>query len=101
MPGLPEVGGGSVRLFRTTFGSKAGTATQSDSFRVLSGSLNELVASGLCPRAPRRGAEITVWASVHERAELIVNGPMNSLDATRRGDAVSRMLELNTRAVTG
>jgi AcrR family transcriptional regulator len=88
-------------LYQAAFGTRADAAVRSESFGVLAETLDDLVAGGLMPAERRPGAEIGVWSSVHGLAELLVNGPMSSLDPSEREAAVRRMLEFITRALTG
>ena len=87
-------------LFRVAFGTDARTAERSESFGVLTGILDELAASGLMTAERRPGAEIVVWASLHGLAELLVNGSLSSLDASRREAAIAEMLEFIVRGLT-
>jgi AcrR family transcriptional regulator len=88
-------------LFRTAFGDDASIAMSSGSMRVLSDTLDDLVATGRVSADRRTGAEISVWASVHGLAELLLDGPLNSLEAAARNVAVDSMLDFIERGLTG
>jgi AcrR family transcriptional regulator len=87
-------------LFRAAFGQDASAAMSSGSMHVLSDTLDDLVASGRVSPGRRAGAEISVWASVHGLAELLLEGPLSSLEAAERGVAVDDLLDFIVRGLT-
>jgi AcrR family transcriptional regulator len=65
----------------------------SDPYQILSGSLDELVATGQLDPA-RRGVAIAFWAAVHGLATLLVDGPLAALPPSDQAVAIQRTLDI-------
>jgi AcrR family transcriptional regulator len=110
---LIAVGRGYVRfatsepgLFRTAFcttpvteAAQSGpTAEPGSPFGTLVEVLDELVRVGYLDPAHRPTAEITAWATVHGLSSLLVDGPLQSDEATR-STYVDRAIDLVARGL--
>jgi AcrR family transcriptional regulator len=88
--------------FRTAFGvphtvEPIGSRPR-DPYRILSETLDELVAEGALPPSRRPGAEYPPWAAVHGISTLLLDGPLRDLPAPARAAAIDKVLE---GAITG
>lgn len=104
---LHAIGRGYVRfalaepgLFRTAFGQGGGTlpaegtAGTASAIGLLSGVLDDLVASGALPPERRPLAEVAAWSAVHGLARLLLDGPLAPLPAHAREAALERTLTM-------
>lgn len=88
--------------FRSAFDQHTPTPADSESFRLLSAALDELVTSGRMPAARRPGAEFSVWATVHGLAEFLLDGgPLSTLGDAEREHVIARTQSFITDALTG
>ncbi|MEU7140012.1 WHG domain-containing protein [Nocardia sp. NPDC046473] len=88
--------------FRAAFDQHTPTAAGSESFRLLSEALDELVRSGRMPAARRPGAELSVWVTVHGLAEFLLDGgPLSGLADVERENTITRTQLFITDALTG
>jgi AcrR family transcriptional regulator len=62
-------------------------------YEVLSGCLDDLVASGALPPERRPMAETAAWASVHGISELLLYGPLRQLGTEERERAIDKVLD--------
>ncbi|WP_433658517.1 WHG domain-containing protein [Nocardia sp. CA-128927] len=109
LAGLHALGRGYLRFaktepgwFRAAFDQHTPTPAGSESFRLLSEALDELVASGRMPAARRPGAELSVWVTVHGLAEFLLDGgPLSTLGDAERENTIARTQRFITDALTG
>ena len=63
-------------------------------FQLLQVALDDLQAAGLLAPERRAGAEFAAWSAVHGLAMLVLEGPLQVLDADGRRAAATRVLEM-------
>lgn len=81
-------------LFRTAFSPEGPTLPDQDQygpFRMLLGTLDELVEVGYLPPEARPMAELAVWSLVHGLA-VLMDGPLRDLPEDVRDEAVVRSM---------
>jgi AcrR family transcriptional regulator len=62
-------------------------------FALVSGVLDELVATGVLDPSRRPGAEIAAWATVHGLSTLLLDGPLALLSDDERARAIAKTSE--------
>ena len=96
-------------LFSTAFchtsleddGAGAIPFEETDSFQLLSGLLDDLVAVGRMDPERRLGADIAAWSAVHGYAVLLVGGPLeHRLSAEERVFVRERMMDMVVAGLT-
>jgi len=70
-------------------------------FALVSGVLDELVATGVLDPARRPSAEIAAWAAVHGLATLLLDGPLAALTDAERADAIAKTREFVLVGIIG
>jgi AcrR family transcriptional regulator len=73
--------------------------TGRDPYQLLSGCLDELVATGALAPDRRPGAEIGPWAAVHGLATLLVQGPLRDMPPEQREGRIQAVVELVRRGL--
>jgi AcrR family transcriptional regulator len=68
-------------------------------YELLSGCLDELVATGALPPERRPGAETAAWAMVHGLATLLVDGPLRHADPALVEPAMAAVLAVVRRGL--
>jgi AcrR family transcriptional regulator len=63
-------------------------------YQILSGSLDELVATGQLAPGRRAVAPVAFWAAVHGLATLLVDGPLAALPPPEQAVAIRRTLDI-------
>jgi len=101
---------GDPGLFRTAFcrpdrpdhpipDVKSGMA-ENGPFALVSGVLDELVATGVLSPSRRPGAEIPAWATVHGLSTLLLDGPLGLLSDEEKADAIAKVSEFVLAGIT-
>ncbi|MBN1093228.1 TetR/AcrR family transcriptional regulator [Blastococcus sp. TML/M2B] len=88
-------------LFATAFACarpEEGAAGEG-AYGVLSGVLDELVATGVLPAERRPGADVTCWAGVHGFAVLCLQGPLRDLPEQQREEQLDGLLDRLARGL--
>ncbi len=87
-------------LFRTAFcrsdkspEEQAAGMVASPAFRMLSDSLDELLAVGLLLPERRPFAEVYAWSATHGLAMLLLDGPLSQLPEEDREHAITRVID--------
>jgi Tetracyclin repressor-like, C-terminal domain len=89
-------------LFRTAFASESsirapsapGEAEPPDHpFRILTGCIDDLVATGVLAAQRREGVDEAAWAAVHGLATLFLDGALSALDAAQKQLVTDRLLD--------
>jgi AcrR family transcriptional regulator len=70
-------------------------------FALVSGVLDDLVATGVLDPSRRPGAEIPAWAAVHGLSTLLLDGPLVLLSDEEKADAIARVSEFVLAGITG
>jgi hypothetical protein len=83
-------------LFRTAFASGEPPPTfpstaESGPFAILSGVIDEFVATGLLPVEHRAFSEVAAWSAVHGLASLSLDGPLRALAPPDLAAALERI----------
>jgi AcrR family transcriptional regulator len=92
-------------LFRTAFGAggavleKEPTELTDESFGLLVGLLDELVAAGIVAKQRRPMAEVAAWSGVHGLAMLLLDGPLRDVTEQTKQEAVNRTLLAMIRGI--
>jgi AcrR family transcriptional regulator len=68
-------------------------------FRILSGCIDDLVATGVLSPSRRDGLDEAAWAAVHGAAVLFLDGPLAAVDAHRKQVITDRLLEVITEGI--
>jgi AcrR family transcriptional regulator len=94
-------------LFRTAFCRcpdspipEADEREESGPFALVSGVLDDMVATGVLAPHRRPGAEIAAWAAVHGLATLLLDGPLSLLDEEERANAMAKTSEFILAGIT-
>ncbi len=95
-------------LFRTAFcrpdrpmGDVKARITANGPFSLVSGVLDDLVATGVLDPSRRPGAEIVAWAAVHGLSTLLLDGPLSLLSNEERAIAIAKTGEFVLAGVIG
>jgi AcrR family transcriptional regulator len=89
-------------LFRTAFApggvhhTDTSVAPDRHPFMLLSGCIDDLVATGVLPPSGRDGLDEAVWAAVHGLAVLYLDGPLAGADSERKQLITDRLLDVVT-----
>jgi AcrR family transcriptional regulator len=92
-------------LFRTAFGAggavldKEPAELTDQSFGLLIGLLDELVAAGVVSTERRPMAEVATWSGVHGLALLLLDGPLRDVAEQTKEEAIDRTLVAVLRGV--
>jgi AcrR family transcriptional regulator len=92
-------------LFRTAFAPGGPLHTDSEvpterhPFRILSGCIDDLVATGVLPANHRDGVDEAAWAAVHGLATLYLDGPLAAADAHGKQLITDRLLAMMQRGI--
>lgn len=70
-----------------------------EAYALLSRSVDELVRVGYLPPARRPFAEISLWATVHGTAMLLLDGPLAHIPDTERGAIINATLHAAMRGL--
>ncbi|WP_375475777.1 TetR/AcrR family transcriptional regulator [uncultured Jatrophihabitans sp.] len=84
--------------------AKAAAATSAEErgpYELLIAALDRLVEVGALPSARRPGAEHAAWSAVHGMSMLLVEGPLRDLPPGERDDAITAVLDVVQRGLTG
>jgi AcrR family transcriptional regulator len=87
-------------LFRTAFApagvqhTDEGVAPERHPFKILSGCVDDLVATGVLTPSRRDGLDEAAWAAVHGLAVLFLDGPLAGADVDRKQLITDRLLDL-------
>lgn len=86
-------------LFRTAFcrsdkGHEANTAgmLEAPAFRMLSETLDDMVAAGMLAPERRPFGEVAAWSAVHGLAMLLLDGPLAAMPESERDDLIEGVL---------
>lgn len=79
----------------------AETPDERGPYELLSAALDALVAAGALPVARRPGAEHAAWSAVHGMSMLLVEGPLRDLPPGERDRAITVVLDVVVRGLTG
>lgn len=63
-------------------------------FELLTGALDEFVASGIMPPERRPQAEFLAWSSVHGLAMLLIDGPLRALPRHQADAVTQRVIDM-------
>lgn len=74
--------------------------TANGPFALVSGVLDELVATGVLDQSRRPGAEISAWATVHGLSTLLLDGPLGLLSDEEKAAAIARVSEFVLTGIT-
>lgn len=92
-------------LFRTAF-APAGVHHTDETvppdrhpFRILSGCIDDLVATGVLTPSRRDGLDEAAWAAVHGAAVLFLDGPLSAVDASRKQVITDRLLDVISEGI--
>jgi AcrR family transcriptional regulator len=95
--------------FRTVFGvpptlgpigaSEGRAETGRSAYEILSGCLDDLVATGELAASRRPGAEIGPWSAVHGLASLCVDGPLRAAPKEAKSAALDTVVDLVQRGL--
>lgn len=69
-------------------------------FALLSGVLDDLVATGVLDPSRRPGAEIPAWATVHGLSTLLLDGPLGLLSDEEKTTAIAKVSEFMLAGIT-
>jgi AcrR family transcriptional regulator len=97
-------------LFRTAFfvpsdmeqaakPAKAGPSGRTP-FELLTGALDEFVASGIMPAERRPNAEFLAWSSVHGLSMLLIEGPLRALPRAQADAITQRVIDMVEAGLT-
>ena len=87
-------------LFRTAFApggihhTDTSVSPERHPFMILSGCIDDLVATGVLPERRRDGLDEAAWAAVHGLAVLYIDGPLAGADAHRKQLITGRLLDV-------
>jgi len=73
---------------------------ESPAYIMLSGLLDELVASGAMPTSRRPFAEAGVWGTIHGLSVLFVDGPLRGITGEERHETVRNAIDGIVRSLT-
>jgi AcrR family transcriptional regulator len=68
-------------------------------FQILSGCVDDLVATGVLTASRRDGLDEAAWAAVHGLSTLFLDGPLMAADAERKEQITDRLLDLIAEGV--
>ncbi|WP_428340971.1 TetR/AcrR family transcriptional regulator [Mycobacterium sp.] len=83
-------------LFRTAFAADSELhdhAFSTHPYHILTGCIDDLVATGVVAPARRAGLDAAAWAAVHGLAVLLIDGLLASLDSADKQQVTDRLLD--------
>lgn len=92
-------------LFRTAFApggvhhTDASVAPERHPFMILSGCIDDLVATGVLSANRRDGLDEAAWAAVHGLAVLFLDGPLSAADDDRKELITDRLLDVISHGI--
>lgn len=87
-------------LFRTAFApdrlphTDTGVSPERHPFMILSGCIDDLVATGVLTASRREGLDEAAWAAMHGLAVLYLDGPLAAADSRRKQLITDRLLDV-------